>query len=353
MEIFRKKIGINNPTYFIVEIGSNFDGDLKRAKNLIEIAANSGADAVKFQHYTADTLVSDLGFNSLDNSVETHQSKWKESVSKTYDKASLNKDWTQELCEKAHQLDIGFFTSPYSIDLVDYVEPFVDAYKIGSGDITYTEIIEKISLKGKPVLIASGASNIVEVKKAMDIILKNTSDVCLMQCNTNYEGLIENAEYQNINVIKSFYKLYPDIIMGLSCHMPKWTSVLGSVALGSRIIEKHFTDDRERIGPDHGFAINPSEWEEMVKETRLLESMLGDGNKRVEKNEEQTAVVQQRSLRATKDLSVGTMIEKDCITSLRPCPKNGIKPYDIKEIVGKTLTKEIREGEHFTLEHFE
>ena len=351
MKIFNKSIGINEPTYFIAEIGSNFDGSLERAKNLIKIAADHGADAVKFQHYTAATLVSDVGFKNLDGSVETHQSKWKESVSITYDKASLNREWTEELCEEAHKYNVGFFTSPYSEYLVDYVEQNVDAYKIGSGDITYTKIIDQISKKGKPVLIATGAATIEEVNHAMSVLEKNCSDICLMQCNTNYEGVIESADFQNLNVLSTFKELYPEVILGLSCHMPKWTSVLGSVAMGARVIEKHFTDDRNRKGPDHGFAINPEEWEKMVYETRLLESMLGDGVKRVESNEQQTVIVQQRCLRAKRDLEANEIITEDILEALRPCPKDGIKPSRSEEIIGKKIVKPISKGEHITAEN--
>lgn len=351
MKIFNKSIGINEPTYFIAEIGSNFDGSLDRAKTLIKIAADHGADAVKFQHYTAETLVSDVGFQNLDGSVETHQSKWKESVSLTYDKASLNREWTEELCEEAHKYNVGFFTSPYSEYLVDFVEQNVDAYKIGSGDITYTKIIDQISKKGKPVLIATGAANIDEVKHAMSTLQKNCSDICLMQCNTNYEGVIESAHFQNLNVLSTFKELYPEVILGLSCHMPAWTSVLGSVAMGARVIEKHFTDDRNRKGPDHGFAINPEEWEKMVKETRLLESMLGDGVKRVESNEQQTVIVQQRCLRAKRDLNANEKITEDVIEALRPCPKDGIKPSRSEEIIGREIVKPVSKGEHIKLEN--
>ena len=146
MKIFDRKIGDNYPTYFIAEIGSNFDGNLNRAKDLIGLAAESGADAVKFQHYTANTLVSDFGFSNM-NSVITHQSKWGKKVSEIYNDASLNKDWTEELFNFAHNIGIGFFTSPYSMDLVDYVDKFVDAFKIGSGDITFHQILQKISKK--------------------------------------------------------------------------------------------------------------------------------------------------------------------------------------------------------------
>ena len=222
MKINGKEINVNSPTYFIAEIGSNYDGDLERAKDLIKIAADSDADAVKFQHYTADTLVSDKGFQKLSPEVETHQSKWKDSVSKIYDKASLNRDWTETLFETAHDLGIDFLTSPYSLELIDYVEPYIDAYKIGSGDITYSSVISKISKKDKPILIASGASTIADIKNAMDILLKNNkpSDICLMQCNTNYEGSISHAKYQNLNVLTSLKEIYPDVVLGLSCHMP-------------------------------------------------------------------------------------------------------------------------------------
>jgi N-acetylneuraminate synthase len=354
MKINGKEIGRHSPTYFIAEIGSNYDGDLERAKDLIKIAADSDADAVKFQHYTADSLVSDKGFEKLSPEVETHQTKWKDSVSKIYDKAALNKDWTETLYETAHDLGMGFLTSPYSLELIDYVEPYIDSYKIGSGDITYNSVIAKISEKNKPILIATGASTMTDIKNAMDIILEKNkpSEICLMQCNTNYEGSISHAKYQNLNVLTTLKGVYPEIVLGLSCHMPGWTSVLGSVALGAKIIEKHFTDDRSRQGPDHGFAINPAEWKSMVNETRVLESMLGDGIKKVEDNEKKTIIVQQRCLRSKLDLNPGDIVIESMIESLRPCPNGAIKPSDIELVLNKTITKPLKNGEHFTADHF-
>ena len=242
------------------ELNVNFDGDLNRAKELIKIAAENGADAAKFQHYTADTLVSDFGFNSLNNSVRTHQSEWKDSVSATYDKASLNKEWTEELSDLSHSLGIGFFTSPYSLDLVDYVEPYVDAYKVGSGDITWIEIIEHIAKKNKPLIIASGASSLADVKRAVEKVLSINSQLALLQCNTNYTGSIENFKYINLNVLKTFKKYFPNIILGLSDHTPGHSTVLGAVSLGAKIIEKHFTDNNNLIGPDHSFSMDPKSW---------------------------------------------------------------------------------------------
>lgn len=352
MKINEKYISINSPTYFIAEIGSNFDGDLERAKDLIKIAADSDADAVKFQHYTANSLVSNKGFENLSKNIDTHQSKWKESVSVTYDKAALNKIWTETLYETAHNEGIGFITSPYSMELVDYVEPFIDAYKIGSGDITYNSIIKKISKKKKPTLIAAGAASLDEVHLAMKILSPIMENVCLMQCNTNYEGSIKNAPFQNLNVLKTFSELFPKCILGLSCHMPGWSSVLGAVALGARVIEKHFTDDNKRLGPDHSFAVMPSDWKKMVSETRELESMLGDGIKKIEENELSTIVVQQRCIRSKYDLNQGDTVNESMVEYLRPCPKDAIKPYDEKNVFNKRLSKPIKVGEYFTLKHF-
>ena len=138
IEIDKKKIGNNCPVYFIAEIGSNFDNDLQRAKDLIYMAKEAGADAAKFQHYTADSLVSDNGFKKISN-TNSHQSKWSKSVFETYNDASINKDWTELLKETCEEVGIAFFTSPYSIELVDLVDQYVPAYKIGSGDITWFE----------------------------------------------------------------------------------------------------------------------------------------------------------------------------------------------------------------------
>ena len=136
-----RRISKIDPVYFIAEIGSNFDQDLNRAKDLIYMAKNSGADAVKFQHYTAKTLVSDLGFKALGNS-KSHQASWTKTVYETYENASLNPEWTLSLKETCTNAGLSFFTSPYAFDLVDLVDSYVPAFKIGSGDITWIEIIK-------------------------------------------------------------------------------------------------------------------------------------------------------------------------------------------------------------------
>ncbi len=338
-------IGNNHPTYFIADIAANHDGDLQRAIDLIYKAAEAGADAAKFQHFAASTIVSDHGFKSL-MGQQSHQAGWKKSVYDVYADAALDVGWTPALKETCDRAGITFFTSPYSFDLVDAVDQYVPAYKIGSGDITWPEIIRHMGKKGKPLLLATGASSFDEVCCAVDVALSCTRDVVLMQCNTNYTASSDNFKFINLNVLKTFAKMYPELVLGLSDHTSGHATVLGAVALGARVIEKHFTDDAKRDGPDHGFSMDPRTWREMVDRTRELELALGSGIKRVEENEKQTVVLQRRSIRARLGISAGTILSADGIEVLRPCPADGLPPYRIEEVLGKTVVRDIPAGEH-------
>ena len=343
--INNKLVSNESQTYFIADIAANHDGDFERAKNLIYLAAEAGADAAKFQHFKADTIVSDYGFKSL-GLQKSHQSNWKKSVFDVYKDASLDTRWTEELkitCDKA---GIAFFTSPYSFELVDHVDPFVPAYKIGSGDITWIEMIEYIAAKNKPYIIASGASTFDEVVKAVNSALKVNRQLCLMQCNTNYTASPDNFKFIQLNVLKSYRAMYPDVILGLSDHTAGHSSVLGAVALGAKMIEKHFTDDVSREGPDHKFSMTPATWREMVDRTRELELALGDGIKRVEENEVETVILQRRSLRVRESFEAGHRIKIEDIEPLRPCPQDCLKPDQINEVIGKVLRVSLQKGSH-------
>ena len=228
-KIGKSKIGLKKPTYFIADVGANHDGDIKRAKKLIKLCAQNGADAVKFQHFSAETIVSDYGFKSL-KSKQSHQSKWKKSVFNTYKDASINLAWTKTLKLECKKNKIDFFTSPYSLELVDYVEKYVCAYKIGSGDISWHQIIKKISNKKKPVLLATGASTLEEVKRAVKLILKKNKNLVIMQCNTNYTADEKNLNFANLNVLHTYKKKFPQAILGLSDHTPGHITVLGAVS---------------------------------------------------------------------------------------------------------------------------
>ncbi len=344
-KIEQKEIGGVNPVYFIADIAANHDGDINRAKDLIYLAAEAGADAAKFQHFKAETIVSDYGFKSLGNQ-QSHQAEWKKSVFEVYKSASVSLDWTKEITDTCKKAGITFFTSPYSKELVDAIDPYVPAYKIGSGDVTWIEIVEYIASKGKPYIIASGASTLEDVKRAVDAGLALNSKICLMQCNTNYTASLENFKFINLNVLKTYKKIYPNIILGLSDHTPGHATVLGAVTLGAKMIEKHFTDDIKRDGPDHKFSMDLNTWREMVDRTRELENSIGKTEKKIEQNELETVVLQRRSIRLALNLKSGSKIQFKDLEVLRPCPSDGLPPYEIKNIIGKKLLKDKSKGDH-------
>lgn len=345
LDIDGKKIGREHPVYFIADIAANHDSDLARAKRLIHLAAEAGADAAKFQHFQAATIVSDRGFKDLGNS-RSHQAKWKKSVFDVYQDASVDPDWTPALKEACEEAGITFFTSPYALEIVDEIDPYVPAYKIGSGDITWIEMIEHIASKQKPYILATGASTMDDVARAVSAALAINPMLCLMQCNTNYTASLENFGFIQLNVLAAYRAMYPDLVLGLSDHTPGHATVLGAVALGARMIEKHFTDDTKRIGPDHAFSMDPETWREMVDRTRELENALGAGIKQVEANEKETVVLQRRAIRLSTDLDAGTTLTRDHLTVLRPCPTDGIPPYEIEGVVGMRTRRKLSVGEH-------
>mgnify|MGYP003986322941 FL=1 len=347
IKINQNIISNNSKTYFIADIAANFDGDIARAKDLIYLAAEAGADAAKFQNFLAKTIVSDQAFKTIGKQL-SHQADWKDSVYDVYDKASLPILWTETLRDTCVDAGIDYITTPYDLSLIPILSEYVSAWKVGSGDITWHEMIRTLSLDDKPLLIATGASNMNEVELAMSVALENKKDVVLMQCNTNYTASLENFKYIELNVLKEYRKKYPDIILGLSDHTPGHSTVLGSIALGAKVIEKHFTDDNDREGPDHKFSMNPRSWRDMVDRSRELEYALGTGIKKIMDNEKESVVVQRRGLCASHDLEVGRIITSDDLIALRPCINNGIEPYKMQQLIGKKTNCKVVSGENIT-----
>jgi N-acetylneuraminate synthase len=351
VKIGDRPLGADHPTYFIADIAANHDGSLDRAKRLIRLAKDAGADAAKFQNFRAPEIVSDYGFTHM-NAQVSHQAKWEKSVSEVYASASIPFEWTPVLKETCDEVGIDYFSSPYDFEAIDMLEPFVPAYKIGSGDITWIEACEHIARKGKPVLLATGASDIGDVQRAVHAILKINSQLILMQCNTNYTAAEENFNNIHLNVLRTYRSMFPDLVLGLSDHTHGHATVLGAVALGARVIEKHFTDDNDRVGPDHLFAMNPEAWAVMVKATRQLETALGSGDKFVADNEQETVVIQRRCLRAARTIKPGEIIQREMIDVLRPATQGAILPYEIQELVGLKALERIAAGQELRWAQF-
>jgi sialic acid synthase SpsE len=177
IKIGAHEIGENKPTYFIADISANHDGDLERAKMLIHLAKEAGVDAAKFQNFRASQIVSDYGFRSMQGQV-SHQSNWKKTVFEVYQDASLPFEWTPILKDECDQAGIDYFSSPYDFEAIDMLDAYVPAYKIGSGDITWMEALERMARKGKPVILATGASEIGEVQRAVHCITQVNPAAC-------------------------------------------------------------------------------------------------------------------------------------------------------------------------------
>jgi N-acetylneuraminate synthase len=351
LKIGKTLIGEDNPTYFIADIAANHDGSLERAKLLIRLAKEAGADAAKFQNFQAPKIVSDYGFSHM-NAQVSHQAKWNKSVTEVYASASIPFEWTPILKETCDQVGIDYFSSPYDFDAIDMLDPYVPAYKIGSGDITWIEACERIASKGKPVLLATGASDIGDVQRAVHAILEINPQLVLMQCNTNYTAADGNFDNIHLNVLNTYKSMFPNLVPGLSDHTHGHATVLGAVALGARVIEKHFTDDNNRVGPDHPFAMNPQTWADMVTATRQLERALGSGDKVVADNERETVIIQRRCLRAAREIQRGETVTRDMIDVLRPATQGAIMPYEVEDVIGLKAIEQIPAGQELRWTQF-
>ncbi|KAA3646643.1 MAG: N-acetylneuraminate synthase [Chloroflexi bacterium] len=338
-----QKIGPDHPTYFIADIAANHDGDLDRAIDLIRLAKEAGADAAKFQNFSAPKIVSDYGFKAM-NSQVSHQAEWKKTVFEVYNEASVSFDWTPTLKDACDEFDIHYFSSPYDYEAIEHLDPYVPAYKAGSGLMSWPEAIVRMASMGKPILLATGAADIADVVRVMRMVQEVNDEIVLFQCNTNYTASPDNYDYLNLNVLKTYAAMFPDAILGLSDHTHSVAPVLGAVTLGARVIERHFTDSNDREGPDHKFAMNPDSWANMVEETRILERSLGSTDKFVTGNEQDTYVVQRRCLRVARDVKAGETFTEDMLEVLRPATPGALMAWDIHDVVGKLARDDMPYG---------
>ncbi len=344
----KRKIGPGFPTYIISEVGSNFDGDLKRAKYLAKLSLELGADAFKIQNFLAEKIVSETGFSNLQVSF---QSKWKKSVVDVYKAAEFPRKWLLELSDYCKKIGIDFFSAPYDKEAVDLLEEInAPIYKIGSGEIDNLEFIDYVAKAGKPILISCGSSTIGEIDTAIKTIRKNNNQIVLLQCVTNYPSPIEDA---NIRAMAALGKRF-GVPVGYSDHTagsdaggndPLFgiTVPIGAVACGACVIEKHFTDDIKRVGPDHPFAANPKTFKVMVDGIRAMEKALGDGVKRIMPSEKQTVIIQRRGIYANRGIKKGEILKREMVEFLRPA--KFFRPPALFKILGKKAKMDVGAGE--------
>lgn len=349
IRIGKRIIGLNYPTYVIAEVGSNFDGSLRRAKDLAVLAKKIGADCYKIQNFLAPKIVSETGFKNLKISFQT---KWPKSVVEVYKAAEFPREWLGELSSHCKKVGIDFISSPYDREAVDALEKVrVPAYKIGSGEIDNLPLLSYIAQKHKPVILACGASTLEEIKNAVHAIEKTgNKKIVILQCITNYPSPIEHANLKVLKTLKDSFPYpvgYSDHTIGVAGGgndpLDGITIPLAAVAMGARVIEKHFTDDRKRNGPDHPFAVEPKEFEMMVKGIRAVESALGGNVKKVTSAEKETYVIQRRGIYARVDIAKGEEFREEALEFLRPAL--GLRPARIADVIGKKARRNIKAGE--------
>lgn len=348
IKIGSKYIGEGEPAYIISEAGSNFDGDIERAKKLAKLSKEAGADAYKIQNFTAPKIVSAEGFADM---KVAFQAKWDKPVVEVYRKAEFPREWIKEVADYCREIGIDFFSSPYDTDAVDELGRLnVPAYKIGSGEIDNVEFLKYVAKTGKPIIIGAGAATMKDIELAVNTIRRAGNEhIILLQCVTNYPSPLIHA---NIKAMVRMREVF-GVEVGYSDHTigkegggddPLWgiTVPLGAVALGGRVIEKHFTDDRTRTGPDHSFAMDPHSFSLMVQGVRAIESALGSGKKAIMPSEKETVIIQRRGVYASRDIKKGERLTMQSVEFLRPALS--MRPPEIKNIISKKAKKDIAKG---------
>lgn len=329
-------VGSNHPAYIIAEIGANFDGNLEKAMQLCLAAKNAGADCAKFQSFISEKIVSAKGFEKM--TLKGVHGTWGRPVSEVFKDAEFPREWHKIISDYCKSIDIHFSTSPYDFEAVDLcMELDVPFIKIGSGEITWLEMIKKIASTQKPIILATGDATLSEIDDAIRTIeATGNKQVILLQCITNYPSMIESA---NINVLKTYQNAF-DILTGYSDHSKGDVVILGSIALGGCVVEKHFTINKNDIGPDHPHSMDVEEMSNMVKNIRNLELAMGSTRKFVVEEEQETVFVQRRGLYANRDINAGEEIREEDIVALRPAL--GILPKYKDIIVGKIAKTNIQ-----------
>lgn len=333
VRIGSSQVGAGLPCYFIAEVGSNFDGDLERAKQLATLAKEAGAQAAKFQSFLPEKIIKAEGFAA----PEGFQAKWGRSVWSVYSDASFPREWHAELNDHCASIGIDFFSSPYDEDAVDLLDDLdVPAHKVGSGEINNLAFLRRVAQSGRPVILGTGASTLAEVSDAVAALrVGGCESLVLLQCITNYPSTIEGAEIRAmVQMGETFSVPY-----GYSDHTPGHLVAVASVALGGCMIEKHFTDDTSRTGPDHPFAMDAQAFRAMVDAVRSLEQALGSGHKSVTAEETKTRVVQRRGLWLISDKVKGEVLTEDDVEVLRPA--HGLPPGALGEVLGVPLARDV------------
>lgn len=337
IEIGKHKIGTGQPCFIIAEAGVNHNGDIKMAHQLVEVAAQAGADAVKFQAFKAECLTSEYA-PKADYQLKT--TNVAESQREMLQQLELSSRYHQELLESCKRKRILFMSTPFdeeSANMLDNLD--IAAFKIPSGEITNLPFIGHVAQKRKPLIVSTGMSYLGEVEKAVRTILKTgNQQLVLLHCVSSYPAAASDVNLKSMRTLASAF----DLPVGYSDHTSGIEITLAAVALGAVIIEKHFTLNRNLPGPDHQASLEPAELIELVKGIRKVESAMGDGLKRPADSEKRNALVVRKSLVAASDIVAGTELTEEMLVLKRP--GSGLLPDMRRYLIGRKLNQDIKAG---------
>ncbi len=341
VKIDDRLVGEAEPCFIIAEAGVNHNGDVNLAKRLVDVAKEAGADAVKFQTFKAEELVTETA-EKAGYQKETTSSE--ESQFEMIKKLELSERNFKEISAYAHRKGIIFLSSAFdegSADLLDRLS--VPAFKVGSGEITNFPLLKHIAKKKKPIILSTGMSTIDEVEEALEIIRnEGAKEIILLHCVTSYPAKVEDTNLRAMETLRQTFKLP----VGLSDHTLGITIPIAAVATGACVIEKHFTLDKNLAGPDHKASLEPDELKHMVKSIRDVEKAMGDGIKRPTKEEEENRKAVRKSIVSRIDIPKGAVITKKMLAIKRP--GNGLEAKYMNLVAGKKAKENIKSGETIT-----
>ncbi|MBL0119963.1 MAG: pseudaminic acid synthase [Saprospiraceae bacterium] len=345
MQIGNYTISSTSPVFIIAELSANHNGSLDTAIETIRAAKRAGADAIKFQTYTADTITMD----SKKNDFLIKGTIWEgRNLHSLYSEAFTPWEWHEQLFAVAKEEGLECFSSPFDPTAVELLESLnVPAYKIASFEITDIPLIELVASKGKPIIISTGIAELEDIELAIDACERmGNENIAILKCTSSYPAPIEEA---NMIMVKDFAERF-NMIVGLSDHTIGSTAPVVATCFGARIIEKHFILDRSIGGPDSSFSMNEAEFTEMVKAVREAEKAIGKVDYNLTDKQKKGKDFS-RSLYIVEDIAEGEVLTEKNIRSIRP--GFGLHPKFFKEVLGKKVKRNIEKGERLSLEDLE
>ncbi len=337
MHIAHHRIDVDAPVFVIAEAGVNHNGDLETARRLIDVATAAGADAVKFQTFSAGALVTRSAPKAA---YQQRNDPSGQSQFEMLRGLELDEDAHRSLMEHCRRHELCFLSTPFDEASADMLERLgVPGFKVGSGEVTNLPLLRHLAGKRLPMILSTGMSDLSEVTRAVETIeAAGDPPLALMHCVSSYPADPAEANLRAIPVMARAFGRP----VGWSDHTAGRAVALAAVALGACIIEKHFTLDRSMPGPDHKASLEPAELGDLIRDIRVVEAALGDGRKRCMPSERDTAKVARRSLVATCDIPSGTVLTKSMIGTRRP--GLGLEPAEIERVVGRTTKQPVEAG---------